>query len=113
MRTIVAVVVAIAAVSGYGANVEGHPTQDRRPYVYGAGALLCGEWTEGRKDRQDLFWIANSQWVLGYVSAKSDSGRLGQVNSAAIDSWIDKYCGEHPLDHVYKAAGALVEELSR
>jgi hypothetical protein len=111
MRTIVIVVAAaVAALSVYAANVEGRSPQDRSPYVYGAGASSCGEWTQ---ERQGQDWYSLGQWVLGFVSARSNSGLLRQVDSNAIAGWIDNYCREHPLDRLKRAADVLVAELHR
>jgi hypothetical protein len=33
-------------------------------------------------------------------------------DAAAVRGWITKYCRNHPLDEIYKAADELVNELN-
>jgi hypothetical protein len=81
---------------------------DGEPIVYGTGAASCGRWLEMR--RADNYY-AYGNWVLGYISAKSEHLRLKDSDSDAMAAWMDKYCAEHPLDTIQKGTVFLLKEL--
>jgi hypothetical protein len=55
-------------------------------------------------------------WVIGYVNgvnAYNNDGRdfLLATDPNAIVAWVDNYCRSNPLEHIFDAAHALVDEL--
>lgn len=73
--------------------------------------VSCGQWTisfPGEKKAYD--W-----WLLGFVSGAGyglkNNGQLARTDSAGLEGWVEKYCADHPLDPLPKAAVSLVEEL--
>jgi hypothetical protein len=90
------------------------PVAQGQPFAtYGAGDKSCGTWTSlaGTSKRDVLEW-----WVLGFVSGASRelaarNIQLEETDADAIEGWVDKYCSDHPLDHVVKASILLVDEL--
>ncbi len=87
---------------------------------YGHGNKSCGEWTQIQKGGDSS---AESQWVLGWISAAgyyavakgmdNASGALVTIDSIAIVAWIDDYCRRKPLNTVAHAAEAAVKELAK
>lgn len=56
-------------------------------------------------------------WFLGFVSGAgqvraNEGPPLIQTDSKGITEWAAKYCADHPLDSIVKAAISLVSELS-
>lgn len=63
--------------------------------------------------KNELSW-----WVGGFVSGEGRelafAGHpLSKTDPDGLDSWLRKYCTEHPLDTVVHAAILLVDELKR
>jgi len=89
--------------------------QAQRPAkIYGHGLLTCGRWTAARSDggdpveKQDM-----TVWADGYVSAISvHDPHLRETDVAGMESWLDNYCREHPLDIFQVAVQHLVFELN-
>ena len=83
--------------------------------VLGQGNVSCGSWLNDRKGDGDG---ASSRiaWVLGYVTAFNQYGSKpeGDVSEGKKTEemmvWIDNYCTDHPVDNVYRASAALVDE---
>ena len=77
------------------------------------GTISCGDWVQARQQGglpKDVY----SFWVLGFLSGsviQTNQDVLREVNSNAIEIWIDNYCQKNPLDQLAKAADALFEEL--
>jgi hypothetical protein len=79
--------------------------------TYGEGSLSCGTWLAHRTGGEQYPYNA---WVLGWVSAAGYyqvRGALRDTDSNALIAWVDKYCREHPLDPINKAANRVVESL--
>ena len=105
-------IVIIALVIALPANAD-----DR--YYVGVGVDSCGTWTKDRS-KDEYGFLINAAWVQGYLSAlnvwtviggKNDV--LHDINANALVAWVDKYCQEHPLDTIVKAATELALELDR
>jgi len=80
-------------------------------WTYGVGVESCGSWTNARRGND---WFTRGQWILGFVSASSYHGRrLVHTDSQAMASWMDQYCASHPLDNLFTASAALVDELEK
>ncbi|MDD5176246.1 MAG: hypothetical protein PHQ05_07495 [Sterolibacterium sp.] len=79
------------------------------------GATSCGEWVAQRK-KSDNLALSNASWLVGFLSGLSvGSGRnfLGSQDNASIFTWMDKYCGEHPLRDTASGAKDLMNELQQ
>jgi hypothetical protein len=84
--------------------------------VFGYSLDNCGDWTQARHGG---YADAKVGWVAGFITgvnyARMMSGKWGGLGSktdqAGMDAWIDNYCQQHPLEHLAKAALALVAEL--
>jgi hypothetical protein len=48
--------------------------------------------------------------AAGYYTVRGD---LRDTDGQAIESWVAKYCREHPADPIYHGADALVDELAK
>jgi hypothetical protein len=81
----------------------------------GAGVRGCGDFIQDveYKYASDL-GLAN-QWVMGFVagaSHRTPGNRTGvDIDAAAAQAWLEKYCREHPADDLTNAAVNLVKEL--
>jgi cytochrome P450 len=83
--------------------------------LYGLGNESCDKWLAEARDPNGIFFNSMLNWVLGFTSAAGYydvRGVLRETDSAAISAWIDKYCRQHPPDHLQDAAKYLVNELS-
>jgi hypothetical protein len=79
------------------------------------GASSCGEWVAQRK-KSDHLALSNAAWLVGFLSGLSlASGKdlLAGRDNAALYSWMDNYCKEHPLQDTASGARVLLEEASR
>ncbi len=71
---------------------------------------------ESRGDDNPLA-ATRTAWVLGFVTAfnqyvsKSEGDVSGGKDTEALMAKIDDYCKQHPLDNLYNASAALVDEL--
>jgi hypothetical protein len=81
----------------------------------------CGEWIDQRKKdgnplypQETIYSNSVRGWLWGFYSGASIYGRrpLAIVQPAAIDAWVDKYCADHPLEDIDRAAVVLVDELA-
>jgi|SRR5208337_1886546 len=84
--------------------------------VLGQGNISCHSWIESRGDNNPLA-ATRTAWVLGFVTAfnqyvsKSEGDVSGGKDTEALMAKIDDYCKQHPLDNLYNASAALVDEL--
>jgi hypothetical protein len=96
-------------VLGLLAQQGSHGAQAHPFMAYGVVTQSCGTWVASSgNDRELLVW-----WAMGFISG-ADFTRtlpLARTDNKAIEVWIGKFCGEHPLDPLVKAATSLVAEL--
>jgi hypothetical protein len=84
--------------------------------VLGQGNISCSSWTESRRNDNPLA-ATRTAWVLGFVTAfnrygpKPESDVSGGKDTEVLMARIDGHCKRHPLDNLYNAAAALVDEL--
>jgi hypothetical protein len=84
--------------------------------VLGQGNISCGSWIENRRDDNPLAAIRTA-WVLGFITAFNQYGAKpqrdvsGGKDTEVLMARIDDHCKQHPLDNLYKASAALVDEL--
>lgn len=80
--------------------------------IRGVGESTCVEWSAHLTD--PTVRGAQTQWVLGYLSAEGFEYRGDMLRRADVDdvtAWLDNYCKEKPLDTIYKATVRLGAEL--
>jgi hypothetical protein len=115
IRATVVIAAALLCAANLGSAQPADPSKGVGPITYGAGTRSCGNWLADRGNIHDV----EIEWVLGWLSASSTwiSGltpsSLRQTDADAVSAWVDKYCREHPLDRIAKAAMSLVDELSK
>ena len=84
--------------------------------VLGQGNISCGSWIENRRDDNPLA-ATRTAWVLGFITAFNQYGAKPQrdvsegKDTEVLMARIDDHCKRHPLDNLYKASAALVDEL--
>jgi hypothetical protein len=84
--------------------------------VLGQGNVSCSSWIESRGDNDPLA-ATRTAWVLGFVTAfnhyksKLEEDVSGGKDTEVLMVRIDEHCKRHPLDNLYKASDALVDEL--
>ena len=91
------------------------------PNAYGPAGASCGSWTagtpvsatsEGSGNRASyMLWTEGYVTGAGYVLAARDSILLADTDMQGIQTWMTKYCTDHPLDSLLVAATQLVVEL--
>ena len=84
--------------------------------VLGQGNISCGSWIESRGDDNALA-AARTAWVLGFITAfnhyrsKPEADVSAGKATEVLMARIDNHCKRHPLDNLYNASAALVDEL--
>ncbi len=82
--------------------------------VIGNGNSSCGSFIEQRRTYSDA---GIAQWVNGYLTAFNSSAPEDDFNILAgadpngLRAWFDQYCGAHPLDTIFAASNALINDL--
>jgi hypothetical protein len=86
--------------------------------ILGQGNISCSSWIENRKADNPLA-ATRTAWVLGFVTAfnhyksKPAEDVSGGKDTEVLMVRIDDHCQRHPLDNLYKASTALVDELQQ
>ena len=93
-------------------------------YVGGAGASVCGTWSEARRGPMTSQTVIQEQmmvsWVMGFVSAMNNeyaeqfpnfTQKFKRIGPDGITGWMDNYCRANPINSVNDAAMSLVLEL--
>jgi hypothetical protein len=84
--------------------------------VLGQGNISCDSWLESRRADNPPA-ASRTAWVLGFVTAFNQYGSKpeGDVSGGKATEElmvrIDDHCRLHPLDNLYNASAALVDEL--
>ena len=84
--------------------------------VLGQGNISCDSWIQSRGDDNPLA-ATRTAWVLGFVTAFNQYGSKpagdvsGGKDTEVLMVRIDDHCRLHPLDNLYNASVALVDEL--
>jgi hypothetical protein len=84
--------------------------------VLGHGNISCSSWIKSRGDDNPLA-ATRTAWVLGFITAFNQyrSNLEGDVSGGkateVLMAKIDDHCKRHPLDNLYNASAALVDEL--
>jgi hypothetical protein len=82
----------------------------------GKGNISCDSWIKSRGGGNPVA-AARTAWVLGFVTAfnqyrsKPEGDVSGGKDTEVLMARIDDYCRLHPLDNLYNASAALVDEL--
>lgn len=79
-------------------------------------AVPCQAYLEERWDPQGVRYKQIQAWISGYVTAyngwQADTHDiLGGGNVAAVESWVEIYCREHPLHTLSNAMTEMVSAL--
>ena len=84
--------------------------------ILGQGNISCSSWIENRRDDNPLA-ATRTAWVLGFVTgfnqykSKPEGDVSDGKDTEVLMSRIDDHCKQHPLDNLYNASVALVDEL--
>lgn len=108
MRLLIAVGVFVIVCASRALAAEEGPT------IQGQGALSCGAWT-AEKTRFPNEYPPGLAWVNGWLTRSSYVRRadlLRDIDTAAVDQWVTRYCAAHPLEALYIAASQLEIELA-
>ena len=108
---------AAAAIGWLAALSAAAPARAADSYViFGAGGRPCGNWLQVRSQAAPESAVLQS-WVLGYVTSVNANVLTVNRDVAAgatpdvLFSWIDDFCGSHPLASLARAASGLVDSL--
>jgi hypothetical protein len=84
--------------------------------VLGQGNISCDSWIKTRGDGNPVA-ATRTAWVLGFVTAfnqyrsKPEGDVSGGKDTEVLMLRIDDHCRLYPLDNLYNASSALVDEL--
>ena len=87
--------------------------------ILGIGAKSCGTWVQAREGRGQIPEAAQdefTEWAEGYLSGVSDWTSFNptrRLDVGALQTWVDSYCQNHPLDLFAGALNALIRSRSR
>lgn len=111
--------ITLILLAGYSCTSFGAET-----YVGGAGASICGTWSETRRSPMTSETVIKEQlivsWVQGYVSAMNNeyakefpnfTQNFKRIGGDGVTGWLDNYCKTNPINTVNAAAVGLVLEL--
>jgi len=81
--------------------------------VYGYGASSCGTWLRDAARSDKSFYELEQAWLAGFVSGVGyvNDRRLNKTDINGMKAYVDRYCADHPLDDIAKAAQTLVVAL--
>ena len=83
--------------------------------IFVPGNMSFGTWTEERKKDSEIA-VAYSFWIEGFVTAAElYNPRLApaakQIDTDAMNGWVDNWCAAHPLSKIADAANFLTEAI--
>lgn len=91
---------------------------DGNPVVAGAGSISCGRWIESRAMKNEAMDSVLATWLQGFLSGmnaqrflQTKQDMLPLPDSPSLLAYIDKACGDKPLDKVYPIAVHLYGDL--
>ena len=89
--------------------------------IYSSGLDTCGKWNKQRGS-SNINEVAAAYvmraWILGYISgvdaytSSDEPYYIRNVDTSAIEQWIDGYCKDNPLDELWQAADQLLTKLA-
>jgi len=107
---------ALAGYSGISFSAE--------TYIGGAGASVCGSWSESRRSPLTTEKIMTEQmtvsWVMGFISAMNNEHAAGypnftsnfrRIGADGVTGWLDNYCKANPIDSISDAAFNLTLQI--
>jgi hypothetical protein len=115
IRATAAMAAALLCAASLGSAQAAPPRQSDLILIpAGAGASSCGQWLADRKGEH---WYPSWEWVIGWLSAAGyynvRGSDLRDTDWDEVTAWVDKYCREHPRNHIKDAAASLVDEWSK
>ena len=122
MRKVSGKIAAIAILALLAQRGHVRAAQNAVGKVYGPALSSCGSWaagspisstSSGTGDRYSyLLWVEGYVSGAGSILASRESILLADTDAQGIQSWMTKYCTDHPVDSLQVAATRLVLELS-
>ena len=113
MRVLTAIAVVVGLGLAQASNAQGGAPSGQIT-VYGQGNASCGVWVNARRVNNVETEHQFAAWVLGYISGvESGLGtvRFKETDFDGVTAFLDKECGQKPLETVYEASMALVQTL--
>jgi hypothetical protein len=93
----------------------GQSVQAQGVAVTGVGTFSCGKYLEFRATKNETQNAAFVSWIWGYLAGLNMEAQRATTenlpDAASTLAYVDKYCGEHPLNNVIQASGELFHEL--
>jgi hypothetical protein len=111
----------VAALAGLATAMLGSGQEVRADVspVFGAGTAACGYWLQ-HTAKNDVHHMILEAWVEGYLTADNQQRADSHASFVGLttdesgrSAWISQYCQGHPLDNMYSATWALVQELQK
>jgi hypothetical protein len=96
--------------------------QGRQAPLYGGTiAETCASWTADGPSRTSVHAQVQAAWVFGFVSGSAATAMVTRnglsfpddVGTADIETWLTKYCAEHPASAMPVATMRLVDDLMK
>ncbi len=87
--------------------------------VFGVGSRPCGEWAKNKSvvvvgggsavtREEGIAWV--SGWVSG--ATRYDRRSLARPEPERVTASLERYCAAHPLDKLWQAGEAIVNDLA-
>ena len=79
-------------------------------YALGNGQDACSGWVQLRHN--EAVHEGQVKWILGFVTGSNyrTEGQGSPADSAAVETFVDRYCQNNPSHQLFMAAAALVQE---
>jgi hypothetical protein len=117
MRAAVAVMGGLICLMSTSELLGQSPEGERRYFVRGLGRDTCVAWTGTHRHRDRERLLAYTSWLDGYVSAWNSvlardrpdlRADVTNVETTALEAWIDAHCRSSPYDTLERAAFSFV-----
>jgi hypothetical protein len=104
----------------WGAAATGRQSdKSTKGVIFGAGSRPCGEWAKNKSvmvvgggpavtREEGIAWV--SGWVSG--ATRYDPRSLARPEPASVTASLERYCAAHPLDRLWQAGEAIVNDLA-